>query len=130
MTEFLHHGIEGQKWGVQNGPPYPLDKAEAKKIRNRAAREASSQYKKYLKDVGKEITNSKARKKEISAQSRQQADELLKKFYDAQVQYIYASKGIEKAQKFVNKNKSVMVTAYNQKFVYSPDKGVRNYVTV
>ena len=20
-----HHGIMGQKWGVQNGPPYPLD---------------------------------------------------------------------------------------------------------
>ena len=22
----IHHGIDGQKWGVQNGPPYPLDK--------------------------------------------------------------------------------------------------------
>lgn len=21
-----HHGIKGQKWGVRNGPPYPLDK--------------------------------------------------------------------------------------------------------
>lgn len=21
-----HHGIKGQRWGVQNGPPYPLDK--------------------------------------------------------------------------------------------------------
>lgn len=19
-----HHGVEGQKWGVRNGPPYPL----------------------------------------------------------------------------------------------------------
>lgn len=26
-----HHGIEGQKWGVRNGPPYPLDKNETKK---------------------------------------------------------------------------------------------------
>lgn len=24
--EFLaHHGVKGQKWGVRNGPPYPLD---------------------------------------------------------------------------------------------------------
>lgn len=23
-----HHGIKGQKWGVRNGPPYPLDKNE------------------------------------------------------------------------------------------------------
>jgi len=21
-----HHGVEGQKWGIQNGPPYPLNK--------------------------------------------------------------------------------------------------------
>ena len=21
----VHHGVEGQKWGVHNGPPYPLD---------------------------------------------------------------------------------------------------------
>lgn len=23
-NEFYHHGIKGQKWGVRNGPPYPL----------------------------------------------------------------------------------------------------------
>ena len=23
--ELYHHGIKGQKWGVKNGPPYPLD---------------------------------------------------------------------------------------------------------
>lgn len=34
MSEHLeHHGIKGQKWGVQNGPPYPLDE-EAKKDYN------------------------------------------------------------------------------------------------
>ncbi len=25
--ELFHHGIKGQKWGVRNGPPYPLDKS-------------------------------------------------------------------------------------------------------
>ena len=24
--ELYHHGIQGQKWGVRNGPPYPLDR--------------------------------------------------------------------------------------------------------
>lgn len=29
-----HHGIKGQKWGVRNGPPYPLDKSsESGKIK-------------------------------------------------------------------------------------------------
>ena len=25
MSELYHHGILGQRWGKQNGPPYPLD---------------------------------------------------------------------------------------------------------
>lgn len=24
-SELYHHGVKGQKWGIQNGPPYPLD---------------------------------------------------------------------------------------------------------
>lgn len=24
--ELFHHGIKDQKWGVRNGPPYPLDR--------------------------------------------------------------------------------------------------------
>lgn len=26
INELWHHGVKGQQWGVQNGPPYPLDK--------------------------------------------------------------------------------------------------------
>lgn len=25
-NELTHHGIQGQKWGVSNGPPYPIDR--------------------------------------------------------------------------------------------------------
>ena len=25
--ELYHHGIQGQKWGVRNGPPYPLSRS-------------------------------------------------------------------------------------------------------
>lgn len=25
-SELCHHGVKGQEWGVQNGPPYPLDR--------------------------------------------------------------------------------------------------------
>lgn len=25
-SELKHHGVKGQKWGVKNGPPYPLKK--------------------------------------------------------------------------------------------------------
>lgn len=39
-TNFLqHHGIKGQSWGVQNGPPYPLSKDKHDKViaRSKAA---------------------------------------------------------------------------------------------
>lgn len=32
-NELHHHGIEGQKWGVRNGPPYPIEKQ--KKVNNK-----------------------------------------------------------------------------------------------
>lgn len=38
--EYLeHHGILGQKWGTQNGPPYPLDR-ETKKTVKQAQKDA------------------------------------------------------------------------------------------
>lgn len=37
-SEFLmHHGIKGQKWGVENGPPYPLNKKEYSALEKRMA---------------------------------------------------------------------------------------------
>ncbi len=35
--ELWHHGIKGQKWGVQNGPPYPL--SEQQKVRYKGTKE-------------------------------------------------------------------------------------------
>lgn len=29
-----HHGVKGQKWGVRNGPPYPLDKSKSRGLKN------------------------------------------------------------------------------------------------
>lgn len=37
-TELFHHGIKGQKWGVRNGPPYPLEKSTKSSIIEEAIR--------------------------------------------------------------------------------------------
>lgn len=34
--ELYHHGIKNQKWGVKNGPPYPLDAKVSKMIKTGA----------------------------------------------------------------------------------------------
>ena len=36
--ELFHHGIKGQKWGIRNGPPYPLDKSKKNGIIEEAIR--------------------------------------------------------------------------------------------
>ena len=36
LRELYHHGIEGQKWGVRNGPPYPLDESDKSSAEKRA----------------------------------------------------------------------------------------------
>lgn len=36
MSEIWHHGIKGQRWGVKNGPPYPLDAETAGRVRMHA----------------------------------------------------------------------------------------------
>lgn len=40
-----HHGIDGQKWGVRNGPPYPLDKNQ----KNNTKSSSNSNTKRILK---------------------------------------------------------------------------------
>ncbi len=44
-----HHGILGQKWGVRNGPPYPLDTSDkSSSEKNKETAHLSDKQKKYL----------------------------------------------------------------------------------
>ena len=37
--ELRHHGIIGQKWGVQNGPPYPLNASKSSTLYDKSIKE-------------------------------------------------------------------------------------------
>lgn len=59
MNYISHHGIEGQHWGVRNGPPYPLNKAGKKALLKQKKREykvAVKDAKKYVQDQVTPIT--------------------------------------------------------------------------
>lgn len=57
----VHHGIKGQKWGKQNGPPYPLDyndHSKAEKKLNPKVNidgDASTKRKQLAKKIGKTV---------------------------------------------------------------------------
>ena len=48
LDELYHHGIPGQKWGVQNGPPYPLKELGASE---KIYKNAESRVEAITKDV-------------------------------------------------------------------------------
>lgn len=36
-NDLYHHGVEGQKWGVRNGPPYPLKESLSTRVGRKRA---------------------------------------------------------------------------------------------
>lgn len=56
VNNFLeHHGISGQKWGKQHGPPYPLDRNAAKqaKLKEKAKARQAREKEKTKKRIAK-----------------------------------------------------------------------------
>lgn len=49
--ELWHHGIKGQQWGVQNGPPYPLSDTVSSRIKKTAKKLSENPVKKTDEDV-------------------------------------------------------------------------------
>lgn len=48
-----HHGIEGQKWGVRNGPPYPLGSGDHSAAEKKAMAKDNKQN---YKDIKKKVS--------------------------------------------------------------------------
>lgn len=70
-----HHGIKGQKWGVEHGPPYPLKtgvsariKRAAKSVKNRV--ESNRQQKAERKAAKQEAKEEKRRQKNPTLQDK------------------------------------------------------------
>lgn len=51
--ELSHHGIDGQKWGVRNGPPYPLAAGDHSKAELRAMKKSNKHSYKVIKRANK-----------------------------------------------------------------------------
>lgn len=53
-----HHGIEGQKWGVRNGPPYPLETKDYSPAEKKALKKEGKETYKLIKKYNKRSKNS------------------------------------------------------------------------
>ena len=83
-----HHGILGQKWGQQNGPPYPLDSKDhsssEKKAGWRSSLKAKSEAKKKAKkqkaalEKARKARAEKAKQEKLEKEFEEKKDKVLK----------------------------------------------------
>ena len=65
--ELKHHGVKGQKWGEQNGPPYPLDRSISDGTKLLPKADGSPQTKKKYKTSEKTAYQRKKRQEKIES---------------------------------------------------------------
>lgn len=116
-SDFLmHHGIKGQKWGVENGPPYPLsakDYSAAEKRQNRIKEDLN-----YARDLykGSKIVNKEYNK------NKSDANNLIDK--------MNADKAVRDSINSLNRqiNKMPKDSKYFNKFIADTTKEIDNMV--
>ena len=119
--ELYHHGVRGQKWGVRNGPPYPLSdtnksKAERKAYRRirRTAKKDAKEYARAKMYYGKGAGNRrKLIKATVEERSKDSAyKEQFEKFLAEQDMAKHASKA--KAERKANDIKETTAKNYTR----------------
>lgn len=98
--DLYHHGIEGQKWGVRNGPPYPLESgSETKK------RKGLLSYVKKRKEQKRQKTEEKERKEQEARKAKlaSKKEEVLRKGNATQVMEYFNDLTTDEIRNVVNR---------------------------
>lgn len=79
-----HHGIAGQKWGRQHGPPYPLARSASKKIRSgqkisKSEAKALREKDKAVKRINKAVAKKEKQEKREARNESRSAERILRK---------------------------------------------------
>ncbi len=119
-AELYHHGIQGQKWGITNGPPYPLDSniSTGKRLRKAAKKEAKRGSKEYRekKATVKMLQNESWIKKAQSKEMHGKAKRALKKISKGyKMQYKQAKKELSMYKSNSKSSKQLIKDIENMK---------------
>lgn len=90
-TYLAHHGVKGQKWGVQHGPPYPLDE-KGKKALARGIQRDTNIYKSRVMTSREDASGGLKEKKivedhikaNVSPKRKQELENIVKKMSEVE----------------------------------------------
>lgn len=81
---FAHHGIEGQKWGKRNGPPYPLDYGDhSSEEKKHLSRSEKKNLKRDKKNLQRQVNMQKAYERASDKAFRKEEDVLADRLNEA-----------------------------------------------
>ena len=112
--ELMHHGIDGQRWGVTHGPPYPLSRSEHRKVvrsakatkKRNVSYDKSLKYAKRMNDEDLNATIDRLRREEtyrnLVSKDKQESD-IAKKAKKLDKQVSDSNKNDQKKDKWLSK---------------------------
>lgn len=100
--DLQHHGRLHMKWGIKNGPPYPLDRATVAKVYGASAKVSSSvQNAKKLKS---DLSRPKKSREDLSQMSDQELREAVNRMQlEENYNRLKSSRQVSKGSAFVDK---------------------------
>ena len=113
--ELYHHGIKGQRWGVQNGPPYPLDQNHELKTLRKITSKKETMWETY---------NSKYRKKSKAIKAIT-SDEKVQSYGESARDYHYKIQDeLEKDFKKILKSTKIIIIRQLQTILMTTMKSI------
>lgn len=109
----IHHGRKNQKWGIMNGPPYPLDQTNKEYKQNQANNEKEDDIKyrpnRYRDEHGRLTDEGKKRyAKELKDNARKKKDNQVKDLDALNDPDEWVRKDIENARDVVNASSDIV----------------------
>ena len=120
-----HHGVDGQQWGVQNGPPYPLSRSAKRRIKREAKLE-----KKRLKKISSKKIVQDVRSKQTSQEINRLSDEELQRLINRlnlEQKYIHTLNAKERSGQQYIKNRQEKLNRTLQNFKLFTEIGANSY---